>query len=105
MLRAKVLAHHRHHAHLSEIAGRQREISRRPAQNALHAARRRRDVIKRNRTDNHNAHSERVPFAVAIGQWLVVSEISRNIGFTDQITLINTDHWPLALTYFPIISR
>ncbi len=60
VFRAKVIAHHGDHSHLREVAGRERKIRRRPAQNALHCARKRRDVIKRNRTHHNDAHLRRL---------------------------------------------
>ncbi len=48
LLGAEVFADHGHDAHLGEITGGQRKVGGRAAENFLHAARGRRDVIERN---------------------------------------------------------
>jgi len=74
LLGAKVVADHGHDAHLREIAGRQREVGGRAAKNIVHAARRRRDVIERNRTYYENAHcASALGFVADSGQWIVIS--------------------------------
>src|SRR5258708_28673960 len=58
MLRTKIFADHRDHAHLREVAGRERKVSRRSAQNALRTTGRRRDIIECNRPNYDNTHLE-----------------------------------------------
>ena len=57
VFRCKIVSDHRHYTHLCEIAGGKRKVGCRTAEDPFHASRRRRDVIKGNRTDYDNAHS------------------------------------------------
>ncbi len=56
VLGGEVFSDHGDHAHLGEVAGGQREIGRRAAQNVFHPPGGRCDGVKRNRTDSNDAH-------------------------------------------------
>ena len=57
VLGGEIFAHHSHHADSVEIAGGQREIRRRAAQDVFHFAGRAGDGIECNRTYDDNAHA------------------------------------------------
>src|ERR1700686_4729911 len=52
----KVVAHDRHHPHLSEVTCSQRKISCRASENVIHSAGGRGDCVKGYRTYHENAH-------------------------------------------------